>query len=479
MDTRRSSYCGRGSHQTEGENSGGKLPNLAERKANFYNNITPMSIYEPETSTGDRFDIRLLNNPLAQNAGEHTLDASGKKNATTSTSNTGGGITAGTAQSPSWEKLAQKSKWSPNTGDFPSFASTVCSPRDKTTVGCGSDKEKGKKVIISLDRTFSGHFFSDGGHHSENGFRDKASGSTVIPEEKEAFGIGSRRKGFSIFTLLMILQTCYVLGLIWVEDTLFALHSRRHTVMGIPAAASLVAFMGSVFVWGWSQPNFYVGMDGVLIAVGITAEMYVFAYVDEANVEGMDMKGCGILSLLFAMGCRNLLLLGSPDPLMKRFLPLIIFVITLYLRLKLEVVIWMNVFPILYCASFAPIWPSDDHHSFILFLSTILTAPMMLLDDWKEICHADLLIPVILTTAALALRQLLYTLYLSSDPRMSIRLAPTVLGTVIAIPFAYQGNSLILVFLVGLCVLIHAVSSFVKRTVHEKSVKQGGKAASL
>jgi len=357
--------------------------------------------------------------------------------------------------------------------DFPSFWSAQKHSKEKTT---GKKKDRAHDVFSDPSSRKNTDEFKEGGFGDGKGETNEAESGTL----KWSLCSASGRKSSAIFVTYMLLQFSYVMGLMWIQTTLGKMHSGDGTttttatstptptsttsgsltVMAVLSVGSLVAFMGSIFIWGWSDPNFASGMDGILMAIGLTAEMWVFAFVDSTDFSGMDMRGSGVISLLFAMGCRSLILLKCPGPHAKRFLPLAVFATTLYLRLQFSTVVpWTNIFPLLYCASFAPIWPSDDHHPFVLFVSAILTAPLVALDSWEDIFHADMRIPLTMTTASLALRQLVYTFFLSSDPKISIRLLPTVLGTVLAFPFACHGDSIIPVFLVGCCVVVHAVSS--------------------
>eukprot|EP00397_Hematodinium_sp_SG-2012_P028173 GEMP01029649.1.p1 GENE.GEMP01029649.1~~GEMP01029649.1.p1 ORF type:complete len:420 (+),score=82.55 GEMP01029649.1:40-1299(+) len=293
--------------------------------------------------------------------------------------------------------------------------------------------------------------------------RQKATGRKMVKRVKRkfaSFGVASPTKGFFIFKLFALCQLGYVLALMNMEERLDAANgnmSPRRAVMMIPCAASLVAFIGSIFVWGWSTPNARVGLDGVLTAIGLTAEMYCFALVEKSDVRQMDgLRGSGVIGLLFAAGCRMLLLLFREDSHAKKFLVIVIFCITLYLRLRVTTALWQWLIAVAYCAGFAPIWPSDEQHSSVLLISAFVTAPMLALDDWMDIWREECYFPIMVATGALAARQFVYTFYLSSDPRISVRLAPTLIGACLAFPFVYFGSNLILVGIVFFGVLVHA-----------------------
>jgi len=275
--------------------------------------------------------------------------------------------------------------------------------------------------------------------------------SKTLTQGDEPFELVSFRNGFAHFIVLTLTHGLYF-ALLVVIQAQFDQHGKSALpMMLIPCLGSTLSFFISLLLYGWAwTSNYKVWMDAVIWAAAVVLEMFLFGIVASSSAAEQSFENA-FRVLLFALSIRYLLCIAIfSDTLRNRFLLLAAFLLGLMLMLDRGHSVnmnpkfgqWIWLFTILLSVtSLAPIRPSLEFHTFSQLIITVATAVALpFFDDWSNFEHMREPLPWILLGSALvafSCRQVAFSSMLGCEPRLTVRLAPHVLGPALVAPVVW------------------------------------------
>jgi len=283
--------------------------------------------------------------------------------------------------------------------------------------------------------------------------------SKKLMQGDEPFELVSFRRGFAHFIILTLTHGLYfaLLTLIQVQlqkkekeetqELVFSL-----PMMLIPCLGSALSFFLSALLYGCkSSSNYKVCLDGIIWGVAVVLEMFLFGIVVSSVAKGETPYENAFRVLLFALSIRCLLCIGIfTDTFRNRFLLFVAFVLGLLLMLDRGRSMngnrtcgpWIWLFTVLLSVtSLAPIRPSLEFQTFCQLIITIVSGVALpFFDHWYYFERIREPLPWILigcAVVAFSLRQMAFSSMLDCEPRLTVRLAPHVLGPALVGPIVW------------------------------------------